>query len=424
MTVMDAQTCEARLSQIARVSHGRLVAILASRSRDIAASEDAVANAYRAALEVWPSKGLPANPEAWLMRAAKNSLVDKARSAFSRTSTSLYDDSGEAMEIPMKDPDSEFEDLPDHRLKLMFAAAHPAIDASIRAPLIMQTVLGLEAAEIARLFCLPVATMAQRLVRAKSKIRDVGIPFEVPDREHWPERIEAVLEAVYGAYSAGFNSAAPDQQGEPTTDERCADALQLADMLAVLLPEEPEALGLAALIAFSASRAGARLSSDGKLVPLDEQDPYLWDAQLVARAAEFLSVAAQYGVMGRFQLEAAVHAVHADRRRTGQTNWSAIVHLYGGLLTLAPTRGVIVARAYAVSKWKGISDGQAALGMLSDEEIQTFPAALVCRAHFSAESGERIGALRDLECAIKLLEPGVEQRYLQTKYEALRSTIL
>ncbi len=383
------QVTEARIAQVVRASHGRLVAWMASRTGDIAGAEDALSEAYRAAVERWPTMGMPDNPAAWLLTVARNRLKDEYKSAYHRTSTRLFADDGEAMEIAVPATALESDDFPDERLKLMFAAAHPAIDEAIRAPLILQTVLGLEAAEIARLFLVPPATMAQRLVRAKTKIRDARIPFVIPGREQWPERLEAVLEAIYGAYSAGLDD------GSDGTEDRGLEALHLADLLAVLLPRDAEALGLASLLCFSASRAEARFTSGGDFVPLDEQDPSDWDPALIAQGAALLARAAALKRLGRFQLEAAVHAVHADRRRTGATHWAAVAQLYAGLAELAPTHGVLVARAWAVGQAHGVAAGFAALAQLEPTVAQSWPPALICAALMH----ERAGSLGDAHAA-------------------------
>jgi predicted RNA polymerase sigma factor len=388
------------------------VAVLASRNRDIAAAEDAVAEAYRTALEKWPVDGLPQNPEGWLMTVARNRLTDRFKSAFNKNSTSLHDQDGEAMEIAVP-ANQETDDVPDERLKLMFACAHPAIDQTIRAPLIMQTVLGLEADDIAKLFLVPTATMAQRLVRAKTKIRDAGIPFSIPDREHWPERLEAVLEAIYGAYSAGLDDIAD------VTEDRGVEALHLADLLAVLLPEEAEALGLAALICFSASRADAKTDTNGNFVPLDVQDPALWNSKLIARGAHNLSRAEQLRLIGRFQLEAAIQSVHSDRRRSGITNWQAIARLYEGLVALYPTSGIMVARAYAVSKTAGAKAGLKALHLIPADILAEFQPAQACLAALLNEAGDVAGAVKAYVNAISLSDDEQTRNYLRSKLDAL-----
>jgi RNA polymerase sigma-70 factor, ECF subfamily len=413
----------AALESVVRKSHSRLLALLASASRDISAAEDALAQSYRTAAESWSRDGVPQNPEGWLVRVAKNVMLDRQRSHFYARAESLAGDDEGGTEMTDKGADLlDEERSPDRRLELMFAAAHPALDESIRAPLIMQSILGLEVKEIAPLFCAPVATMAQRLVRAKTKIRDAGIPFSIPERREWPERLEAVLEAVYGAFCAGF-----EDSFETVEEHRLADrgieAMYLADLLTALLPNEAEALGLAALISFSASRAAARTTAGRPFVPLEEQDAARWDETLIRRGAMWLERASGFGGFGRFQLEAAIHAVHADRRRTGVTDWNAIAHLYEGLLRVAPTRGVIVARAYVISKVASIDAAMAALNVLDPEDFERFVPGLVCRAHLRERKGNITGAISDLGAAISALAPGPSRSHLEAERSRLASAV-
>lgn len=408
---------DAALDALVRKSHGRLLSLLAAASRDIGAADDALAHAYRAGTESWPREGIPQNPEGWVVRVAKNYMLDVRRSHFHARGKSLYGDDGRPMDLVAEGGDDlEGEDgaAHDRRLELMFAAAHPSLDDTIRAPLVMQTILGLEVKEIAPLFCAPVATMAQRLVRAKTKIRDAGIPFAIPERREWPERLDAVLEAVYGVFCAGFDDAF-DTVEEHRLGDRGIEAMYLADLLASLLPNEPEALGLAALISFSASRAAQRTGKGRSFVPLEDQDPRLWDDALIYRASRWLERAASYGGFGRFQLEAAIHAVHADRKRTGAIDWRAIAHLYEGLLHVAPTRGVIVARAYVVSKVASVDAAIAALNILDAEAIESFVPALACRAYLREQKGYRQGAISDLAKAVSSLPEGPARAHLESE---------
>ena len=340
-------TDDARAAAIraARDSRARLLALLAAKTGDVIAAEDALADAFEAALLKWPVDGVPRNPEAWLLTVALNRARDRFRSAAHKTRAPM--EGADTLAMNLIDPD----DIPDERLKMMFVCAHPSIDAAIRTPLMLQCVLSLDAAQIARAFLIPASTLAQRLVRAKRKIAAARIPFVTPSREDMSGRMESVLEAIYGAYAITW---------EGSNEDITTEALYLADLLVSLLPNEPEALGLAALLSFSHARHDAR--SDAEYIPLALQDTTVWMADLIERAAKFLQRANKQKCMGRFQLEAAIQAVHCDRRRTGVTDWRALAALYEGLIAIAPSAGAYVARAAAVGEAFGPHAGLAALG--------------------------------------------------------------
>jgi RNA polymerase sigma-70 factor (ECF subfamily) len=405
-----ASAAEATAEAVARRSYGKLVAFLAARTRDVAGAEDALSDAFAAALADWPRRGVPERPEAWLVAVARRKLIDQSRKRRTRQEATgvlgLLADELQAVA-------GEENAIPDERLRLMFACAHPAVDPAIRAPLILQTVLGFDAATIASAFLLAPATMGQRLVRAKARIKDAGVPFRVPERPDLPERLEAVLDAIYAVFAEGWL----DPAG---TDTRLRDlageAIWLGRLVASLLPDQPEALGLLALMLHAEARRGARRSPSGAYVPLAEQDTALWDDGLMCQAEALLREASRLGAIGRYQLEAAVQSAHAIRRKTGGSDWPAIERLYDLLFELTASPVVAINRAIAIAETRGPVVGLAALEALSnDPRLAEYQPYWAARAGLLARSGAVVAARKAYERAIGLESDPAVRRFLQDR---------
>jgi predicted RNA polymerase sigma factor len=394
----------------ARDSYGRLLALLAATTSDLAAEEDALADAFERALRTWPSRGVPANPDGWLLTVARNRLRDEWKSARTQRSVPL----DPAQHAPAHIDDIDVDAIPDRRLELMLVCAHPAIDPAVRTPLMLNTVLGFTASQVGHVFSMPPSTMATRLVRAKKRIKAAGIPFRVPDRADLPARMASVLEAVYAAYVIDWATGPQDRQ-PPLPSE----APHLAEVLATLVPLDPEARGLAALISLSASRAPARLSPKGRFVPLAEQDPSLWDQRLISRAHEHLRAAHASGQLGRFQLEAAIQALHCARAdsRDNSTDWPTLLTLHRTLHAVAPSLGSAVALAAVTAEVDGPAAGLATLDILlagfDHHGVDRFQPAKATRAHLLHRLGRRDDALAAYDSAIGLTHDPAERQYLE-----------
>ncbi|MEP7342546.1 MAG: DUF6596 domain-containing protein [Acidobacteriota bacterium] len=370
----EAATHEA-IEAVLRNSYGQLIAYLAGRTRDVAGAEDALSEAFVAALKNWPADGIPQKPAAWLLQAARNRLIDAARRAqvSQRSEEVLLQIANEAQHVA-----TAHEDFPDERLKLLFVCAHPAIDPAARTPLMLQTVLGVDAARIASAFLASPAAMSQRLVRAKLKIRDAAIPFRVPDPPEWSERLAFVLDAIYAAYTTGWESL---PETASTHHALAADGVALGRVVARLMPREPEAHGLLALMLHCEARREARYTSDGEFVPLDQQDATKWSRLLIAEADRHLQIAASLKRIGRFQLEAAIQSVHASRAQTGRTEWQEIALLYEGLVQVAPGIGSLVGRAVALAQAGKPAAGLDALDAIPSNSIVNYQPYWAARGH-------------------------------------------
>jgi RNA polymerase sigma-70 factor (ECF subfamily) len=397
VTAEDARRAAERA---ARVSYGRLLAILGTRTRDIAAAEDGLAEAFAAALRTWPDRGVPANPDAWLLTAARNTLLNDHRHRQVRDGAAA--EIARGIEEANADGERPF---PDERLKLLFVCAHPAIDPAIRTPLMLQTVLGLDAARIGEAFLVPAATMGQRLVRAKAKIRDAGLRFEVPEPEAFADRVGDVLDAIYAAFGTGWDAVPGADEGPSGLVE---EALWLGRLVAALLPAEPEAKGLLSLMLHCEARRAARRTADGGFVPLAEQDARLWSRDRIIEAEALLTAASRAGRFGRYQCEAAIQSVHAQRPITGRTNHAALATLYDLLAAHASTVGVLVARAAARLDAGDAAGALAALDALPFERTERYQPWHVVRMRALDRLGRTAEAAAAADRALALTtDPGV-----------------
>ena len=391
--------------RVARDSYGRLVAFLAARTRDVAGAEDALAEAFASALKSWPEDGVPDNPDAWLLTVARRRQTDAMRRRQTRTAGEVHIQlMTEELEEASANPDV----IPDRRLALMFACAHPDIEAGLRAPLILQTILGLTAIDIAAAFLIPPATMGQRLVRAKARIKDAGIPFAVPEREQLARRLDAVLEAIYAAYSKGWA-----EIGDVAAERLADEAIWLGRLVVSLLPDEPEAKGMLALMLYAEARRQARRDTDGAYVPLEAQDIELWDEPQIIAAETLLRDANRSGPTGRYQIEAAIQSAHVARRVTGRPNWDAVVALYDVLLGLTRSPVALLNRAAALAETDGPAAALASLDAIADDRrMANYQPYWAARGHLAARAGRKDQAHEALTLAIGLSTDDAVRHYL------------
>jgi len=397
----------------ARDSYGRLLAFLAARTRDVAGAEDALAEAFASALQSWPEQGVPANPDAWLLTVARRRQADAHRRRLTRQAgeghlTLMRE---ELDEIAMT-PDA----IPDRRLALMFACAHPHIEPAMRSPLILQTVLGLTAADIGAAFLVPAGTMGQRLVRAKTRIGQMGIGFEIPDAADLPARLDAVLDAIYAAYAKGWTDPAGEDGGQ-----LAEEAIWLGRLVVALLPDAPEAKGMLALMLYSHARRAARRDAEGAYVPLERQDTALWDLDAIGAAEALLHAASRGGPTGRCQIEAAIQSAHIARRLSGRDNWPAILQLYDILLGMTGSPVVLLNRAAALAAVEGPHAALASLAPLAgDRRMLDYQPYWALRGHLLAETGDRAGAHEALTLAMGLSADPAVRRWLGARRAALQ----
>jgi RNA polymerase sigma factor (sigma-70 family) len=394
------------IESVVRDSYGRLVAYLAARSGDVAGAEDALGDAFVAALKRWSAEGVPEKPEVWLLHVARNRMIDAARhtQVRQRSEEFLQQIAEEAQAVARA-----HEHFPDERLKLLFVCAHPAIDSAARTPLMLQTVLGIDAARIASAFLVSPAAMSQRLVRAKNKIRDAAIPFRVPEPPELSERASFVLAAIYAAYTTGWESLT---EAASTHHALADEAILLGRMLAQLMPREPEAHGLLSLMLHCEARRQARYTRNGKFVPLDQQDANLWSQPMIEDSEKHLHSGAAFKHMGRYQLEAAIQSLHANRAKTGRIDWKEIALLYEGLVRIAPGIGSLVGRAVAIAQAGEPAVGFAALEQIPPDRIADYQPYWAARGHLLRLLNRKDEARKAFDRAASLTDDPALRDYL------------
>ncbi|GGH80426.1 RNA polymerase sigma-70 factor (ECF subfamily) [Pullulanibacillus pueri] len=384
------------IEETARQAYGRLLSYLVVNWRDLQAVEDAIGDAFLAALEIWPKVGVPDMPEAWLLTVARRRLIDRARR--DRISESalltLF-----AMSENTQRLASSSVAFPDERLRMMFLCTDQAIDPVMRTPLMLQTVLGIDAARIASAFIIKPSTMSQRLTRIKAKIRTERLVFEMPDKEEIPDRLDSVLEAIYAAYGRGWDEAAIVDSPRRRLAE---EAIYLGKLLLPFAPRESEVYGLLAFMLFCEARREARRDEEGNYIPLSEQECTRWDLSLIMEAERYLHTASQAGRMGRFQLMAAIQSVHAQRLRTGRIEWMAIAQLYEGLVRLHPTLGALVGQAAAVAEVYGTERGITLLEAIPSAEVVNYQSYWALAGHLYKRMNRKEEALSAYSRAIGL----------------------
>lgn len=365
------------MERVARESYGRLLSILVSSTRDLSTAEDVLAEAFAEALTRWPHTGAPSNPEAWLVTVARRRQSDGLRRKYTFLAAERH---LRLLAEEASDTAAQVSGFPDRRLALMFACAVPEIEPAMHAPLILQTLLGLNAEQIGAAYLVPSKVMGQRLVRAKARIREAGLALALPDKRDVPLRLPAILNALYAAFTCGWTGNDSGSLAE--------EAIWLAELLVNLLPEEPEAKGLLALMLYVHARSDAQHGPSGRYVPLEEQNPFTWQEPAIATAEGMLKAANQVGPSGRYQIEAAIQSIHCARRFTGRIDWASIAALYDLLHALVPIPIVELNRAMAYRHTQGAASALEMVRALGAHksmlEYQPFWAA---RAQLAAEIG-------------------------------------